>query len=129
MAAVPRVAAAAEVLAAHDLIRQVVVPPPVRDYAARLVLATHPGNAHTVDAVSRFIRYGASPRGAQAMILAGKARALARGRYNLSFDDLRHFALPTLRHRLILNFEGEAEGCSTDSIIGHVLERVPTASE
>jgi MoxR-like ATPase len=127
--AVPRVAAAADVLGGQELIRQVVVAPPVRDYAARLVLATHPGNGHAVDAVNRFIRYGASPRGAQAMILAGKARALASGRYNLSFDDLRHFAKPALRHRLILNFEGEAEGSSTDQIIDHVLAQVPTDSE
>ncbi len=125
--AVQKVAGAEDVLGARKLIRQVVVAPEVRDYAARLVLATHAGGEGAVDAVSRFIRYGASPRAAQAMILAGKARALVSGRYNLSFDDIRNYARPAMRHRLILNFEGEAEGCTTDEIIEQVIEQVPTA--
>jgi len=115
------------VLEGMALARQVVVAPHVRDYAARLVLATHPGGAFAVDLVNRFVRYGASPRGAQALILAGKVRALASGRYNVSFDDVRAFAAPALRHRLILNFEGEAEGVTTDQIIAQAVERTPVS--
>ena len=125
---VERVMGGEQILGAQALARQVVVAPHVRDYAARLVLATHPGGADAVDVANRFIRYGASPRGAQALVLAGKVRALASGRYNVSFDDVRHFAKPALRHRLILNFEGEAEGVTTDQILDHVVEQVPTSA-
>ncbi len=125
---VEKVVDGARVVDGQALAREVVVAPHVRDYAARLVLATHPGGEFAVDLVNRFIRYGASPRGAQALVLAGKVRALATGRYNVSFDDLRHFALPALRHRLILNFEGEAEGITTDQIIAQVIEKTPTAA-
>jgi len=123
---VPRVVGGERVVGGQDLARQVVLAPHVRDYAARLVLATHPGGEHAADIVERFLRYGASPRAAQALVLAGKVRALSSGRYNVSFDDIRHFAKPALRHRLILNFEGEAEGISTDEIIDQVVEGVPT---
>jgi len=116
------------VLAGQELARQVVVAPHVRDYAARLVLATHPGGEHAVESATRFVRYGASPRAAQALILAGKVRALTAGRYNVSFDDVRRYARPALRHRLILNFEGEAEGITTDQIIDQVAEQVATAA-
>jgi len=115
----------ANVLAAQQVARQVVVAPAVRDYAARLVLATHPGGDHAADAVNRFVRYGASPRAAQALVLAAKVRALASGRYNVSFEDIRAFAAPVLRHRLILNFEGEAEGIATDQVVGQVLDHLP----
>jgi len=125
---VPKVMGAEGVLRGQELVRQVVIAPPVRDYAARLVLATHPGGEHAIDEVSRFLRYGASPRGAQALILAAKVRALASGRYNASFEDIRTFAIPALRHRLILNFEGEAEGVTTDQIIDKILAQVPTAA-
>jgi MoxR-like ATPase len=114
--------------AGQELVRQVVAAPHVRDYASRIVLATHPGGDHGVEEASRFVRYGSSPRGAQALILAGKVRALASGRYNVSFEDVRHFAAPALRHRLILNFEGEAEGITTDAIIDRVVEQVPTTA-
>ena len=126
---VPQVMGAGEVVSAQELVRQVVIAPPVRDYAARLVLATHPAGgqgAPGVEEVHRFVRYGASPRGAQALILAGKVRALVSGRYNVSFEDIRTFAKPGLRHRLILNFEGEAEGITTDDIIEKVVAQVPT---
>jgi len=116
------------VLRGQALARQVVVAPHVSEYAARLVLATHPGGEHAVESAARFIRYGASPRAAQALILAGKVRALASGRYNVSFDDVHRFARPALRHRLILNFEGEAEGITTDQLIAQVLEAVPAAT-
>jgi len=116
------------VLDGQELARRVVAAPHVRDYAARLVLATHPGGRFAVESANRFVRYGASPRGAQALVLAGKVRALAAGRYNVGFEDIRHFAKPALRHRLILNFEGEAEGITTDQIIEQVVERTPTTA-
>ena len=118
------------ILALRAILDKVVVAPPVRDYCVRLVLATHPGGEHAVASAARFIRYGASPRGAQALILASKVRALASGRYNVSFDDIRTYARPALRHRLILNFEGEAEGVTPDQIIDQVVEAAvppPTA--
>ena len=126
--AIEKVMDASEVLSAQRLVRQVVVAPHVRDYAARLVLATHPGGEQAIDPVNRFIRYGASPRAAQALVLAGKVRALASGRYNVSFEDIRCYAKSALRHRLILNFEGEAEGVSTDQVIEKAIEEVPTAA-
>jgi len=126
--AVEKVVGGEAVLRGQSLARQVVVAPHVAEYAARLVLATHPSGEGAVADATRFIRYGASPRAAQALVLAGKVRALASGRYNVSFDDIRHFALPALRHRLILNFEGEAEGVTTDQLIGQVLEAVPAAT-
>jgi len=124
---VEKVLDGARVLDGQELARQVLAAPHVRDYAARLVLATHPGGEFAVEMANRFVRYGASPRGAQALVLAGKVRALASGRYNVAFEDIRHFAPPALRHRLILNFEGEAEGITPDRIIDQVVERVPTA--
>ena len=126
---VEKVLGGARVLDGQELARQVVVAPHVRDYAARLVLATHPGGPFAIEPVSRFVRYGASPRAAQALVLAAKVRALASGRYNVSFEDVGHFALPALRHRIILNFEGEAEGITTDQLIAQALEKVPTVPQ
>src|SRR2546426_104947 len=106
------------------LARQVPVATHVREYAARLVLSTHPESPGAVQAARRFVRYGASPRGMQALILAGKVRALSQGRLNVAIDDLRSLALPALRHRLILNFEGEAEGTDTDAVIRDAVQEV-----
>ena len=108
-------------------VTEVVAAPHVKDYAARLVLATHPGNAFATEVVSRYLRYGASPRGAQVLISCAKVRALLGERYNVAFEDVAATLLPALRHRLILNFEGEAEGISTDAILGDVLAHVPTS--
>ncbi len=110
-----------------DLVRQVVVAPHVKDYAVRLVMATHPGGEFAVERTNRYVRYGSSPRGAQALTLAGKIRALLDGRFNVSFQDLRASAHSVLRHRILLNFEGEAEGIKTDSIVDDVLEKTPAA--
>src|SRR5262249_27606470 len=89
------------------LIREVLVAQPVQDYAIRLVMATHPqGEFATADA-NRFLRFGASPRGAQAIVLAAKVRALLQGRYNVSFEDVRSVYLPAMRHRVLLNFEAQ----------------------
>ncbi|MBI3269117.1 MAG: MoxR family ATPase [Planctomycetes bacterium] len=108
------------------LVKEVVAAPHIKDYVARIVLATHPKGEHAPDSTNRFLRFGSSPRGAQCMILAAKVRALLDGRYNVSFEDVRQSAFPTLRHRLILNFEGEAEGVEADQVIAKILEHVPT---
>ena len=93
----------------------------VRDYASRLVLATHPDSGYAPNQVKQYARYGSSPRGAQALVLAGKIKALLSQRFNVSFDDIKKAAKPALRHRIILNFEGEAERISTDALIDEVL--------
>ena len=95
-------------------------------YAARLILATHPNGDSSGDGVSRFISYGASPRGMQAIIRAARVYCVLDGRTAVSLDDIRRGACPALRHRLILNFEGEAEQVSVDELIRGILERVPT---
>ena len=110
------------------LVREVPAASHVKDYAVRLVLATHPKTETAAPIANQFLRYGGSPRGAQALLLAGKVRALAEGRFNVSFEDIQTMAPAALRHRLILNFEAEAEGITTDQIIGQILETVsPTA--
>ena len=117
------VADGAQIVAMQDLARGVPIAGHVTAYAARLLKATHPGDG-APDAVRRYVRYGASPRGMQAMILAGKIMALLDNRYNVAFEDIRGAALPALRHRLILNFEAQAEGITTDSVIAGVLQVV-----
>ncbi|MBC7249229.1 MAG: MoxR family ATPase [Anaerolineae bacterium] len=112
------------IVAMQELARAVPIAPHVTAYAARLLKATHPQEDHAPQMVRRYVRYGASPRGMQAMILAGKIIALLDGRYNVAFDDLRAAALPALRHRLILNFEAQAEGITTDEVIQVVLAEV-----
>jgi MoxR-like ATPase len=112
--------------------RTVLVAPPVQDYAIRLVLATHPGGAHAAGPTNRLIRCGASPRGAQALVLAAKVRAMLAGRYNVSFEDIRLAYFPALRHRILLNFEAQAENVTTDAVLGEILdavkERAPEAA-
>jgi MoxR-like ATPase len=115
------------IVAMQTLARGVPIADHVTAYAARLLRATHPdGGAPggALDVVRAYVRYGASPRGMQAMILAGKILALLDGRYNVAYDDLREAALPALRHRLILSFEAQAEGMMTDRVIQEVLEQV-----
>ncbi len=115
-----------EILRYQTLIRAIPVSSPVRDYAVRLIYATHPGNGGGREgSYQTHIRYGASPRGAQSLILGGKVLALLDGRAHVSFDDIRSAAKPALRHRLILSFEGEAEGVTTDDIIGKIVETLP----
>ena len=109
----------------RNLVRQVVVAPHVKSYAARLALATHPGGEYAVDFTNKYVRYGSSPRGAQALILIAKVRALLAGRFNVSFDDLRQSATPCLRHRIIMNFEGEAEGIQSEKVIEEIIEGLP----
>jgi MoxR-like ATPase len=111
------------------LVRQVPVASHVKDYAVRLVLATHPKTDTAVAITNQYLRFGSSPRGAQSLILAGKVRALTEGRFNVSFEDIQAVAAPTLRHRLILNFEAEAEGITTDHIIRQILAEVPKMAD
>ena len=107
------------------LVREVPVASHVKDYAVRLVLATHPKTETAAPIASQYLRFGSSPRGGQALLLAGKVRALIQGRFNVSFDDIQEVASAALRHRLILNFEAEAEGITTDHVIAQVLQDVP----
>jgi MoxR-like ATPase len=108
-----------------DLARQVPVASHVADYVARLVIATHPDSESAPPTVRRFVRYGSSPRGGQAMVLGAKIRALIEGRYNVAFEDVEAVAAASLRHRLLLNFEGLAEGVLPDTLIAELLETVP----
>ncbi len=114
----------AEIRQWQELVREVLVAPPVRDYAIRLVLATHPQGEFAPVETNRYIRYGASPRGAQALILAGKVRALLEGRYNVSFEDIRRVYLPALRHRVLLNFEAQAENIPSDTVLTQIINEV-----
>ena len=115
------------ILEMRDLVRRVPLARQIQDYAVRVVLATHPENPEATPLSKQFMRYGASPRGLQAVILAAKIRALLEGRYAVSIDDIRHVAAPALRHRLILNFEGEAEGVKADTIIAEILKATKEA--
>jgi len=97
----------------------------VTEYAANLVKSTHPSSPNCPPEVAKYVRYGASPRAMQAVILAGKILALLDSRFNVSYEDLRKVALPAMRHRIILNFEAQAEGISTDEVIKKLLESLP----
>ena len=108
----------------QQLVREVLVAPPEQDYAIRLVLATHPGGEFAAGETNKYLRFGASPRGAQALILASKVRALMEGRYNISFEDVRRVYLPALRHRILLNFEAQAENIQPDAVLTQVLKEV-----
>ena len=107
------------------LVRQVPVASHVRDYAVRLVLATHPKTETAAPIANQYLRFGSSPRGAQSLLLGAKVRALTQGRFNASFEDIQAVVLPTLRHRLIPNFEAEAEGITTDMVLAQILRDVP----
>ncbi len=123
----PQASAAAngeQVRAMQALARGVPIANHVVAFAARLVKATHPEDADSPEQVRQYVRYGASPRGVQALILAGKILALLDGRYNVAFDDIRAAALPALRHRLVVNFEAQAEGINSDRLIGELIQQV-----
>jgi MoxR-like ATPase len=108
----------------QGLVREVLVAPPVQDYAIRLVMATHPqGEFATADA-NRYLRFGASPRGAQAVVLAAKVKALLASRFNVSFEDVRSVYMPAMRHRVLLNFEAQAENIPTDQVLAAILNEV-----
>jgi MoxR-like ATPase len=111
----------------QKLVREVIIAPHVEELAADLLLNTHPDTENAPASVKKYVRYGASPRGVQALVLTAKARALLAGRYNVSTSDVVAVCKPSLRHRIILNFEGEADGLNTDSILDDVLECVATS--
>ncbi len=119
----------ATILRLQQVARQVAVAPHVQDYAIRLVLATHAQGEFAGDLVNRFVRYGSSPRGVQALVLAAKVRALLDERFHISFADIQTSALPALRHRVLLNFEGQAEGLSHDDVVLEVLDKTPKTLE
>jgi len=121
-----KVLSAERLLELRELVRHVPVARPVQDFCVRVVEGTHPptngdGKPGTPPLTKKYVRYGASPRGAQAILLAGKIKALLDGRFAVSTDDIRAVAAPALRHRLILNFEGEAEGVDPDTIVASIL--------
>src|SRR5271155_651680 len=107
------------------LVRDVIIAPHVQDYAIRLALATHPQGPIAAGVTNQYIRWGSSPRGVQTLVLAAKVRSLLDGRYNVSFEDLRRVFLPGLRHRVLLNFEAQAEGVDPDEVLLKVLDSVP----
>jgi MoxR-like ATPase len=125
MPAARRVATAQTVRQMQAFAREVPVAEHVKMFAARLVRATHPKDEAAGSMAKRYVRYGASPRGAQALLLSGKVRALVEGRVNVSVEDLQTLALPSLRHRVILNFEAEAESVDPDELVRSTLAEIP----
>jgi MoxR-like ATPase len=121
-----KVASGALISEMQNLARSVPIASHVLAYVARLITATHPEDKDGPSVTRQYVRYGASPRGMQAMILAGKIMALLDGRFNVAFADLKLAALPALRHRIILNFEAQAEGIAPDDVIRQVVETVKT---
>ena len=120
-----KVMEAQEILRWQQLIRTVILAKHVQDYIVRLTLATHPGGEFGLPITQQYLRWGSSPRGAQTLALAAKARALLDGRFNVSFEDVRRVFLPAMRHRVILNFEAQAEGIDPDQVLLELLEKVP----
>jgi MoxR-like ATPase len=119
----------AEIVQWQQLVREVILAPHVQDYVARLTLATHPEGPFAVPITNQYLRWGSSPRGAQTLTLAAKVRALLSGRYNVSFEDVRRVYLPAMRHRVIPNFEAEAEGINPDKVLAEILQKVPEKAE
>ena len=114
------------ILEMKQLIKEVPIASHVKDYAIRLVLASHPNNAeYPIQTTEKYVRYGASPRGVQSLVMAGKATSLLAGRYNVSIEDIKAVVKPALRHRIILNLRGEAEGIDADDIIDDIIGGVP----
>jgi MoxR-like ATPase len=113
------------IIAAQHLIRGCIVAPHVKEYAARLVLATHPGGDFAPSVTGKYVRCGASPRAAQALLLGGKVKALTDARYHVGFKDIQEVAALSLRHRLILNFEAEADRVDADNLVKQILEATP----
>jgi MoxR-like ATPase len=122
------VATAAGIVAMQRLARAVPIAPHITAYAVSLLAATHPDNGRAPSLVRQYVRYGGSPRGAQALVTAGKILALLDGRFSVSADDVRAAALPALRHRVILNFEGEAEGITSEAVVRTILDEVTPAA-
>ena len=114
-----------EILEWQQVVRQVIVADHISDYIVRLNLATHPDGEYATPVTNQYLRWGASPRGAQTVVLAAKVRALLEGRFNVSFEDVRRVYLPAMRHRVVPNFEAQAEGIASDQILLEILDQVP----
>ena len=112
-----------QIMEMRRVVRTVPIAPHVQDFVVKLVLATHPDDPRNALA-KKYIRYGSSPRGAQTMILGGKIRALLDGRFNVSLEDVRALVLPALRHRIILNFEAQADGRTTDELLEEIAGEI-----
>jgi MoxR-like ATPase len=125
---VENVASGESILHMGQLAREVPISSGVSDYVVRLVMASHPDNPRSTTTVRRYVRYGVSPRGAQAIVLGSKIRALTQGRLNVAYDDIRAIALPALRHRIILNFEAESNDVSSDDVLRGLLAEVPESA-
>jgi MoxR-like ATPase len=123
---VGKAASGADVIAMQQLAREVPIATHVMAYAIRILRSTHPDTGGAPELVRKYVRYGGSPRGAQAIVLGAKIHALLEGRFNVAFSDVQAVAAPALRHRVILNFEGEAEGISTDSVVRAIIAETPT---
>ncbi len=108
----------------QGIVKKIFVAPQVQDYAVRLILATHPQGPFACSVTNRFLRFGSSPRGAQAVVLAAKIRAMLEGRFNVSFEDVRKVYLPAMRHRVLLNFEAQAENIAPDAVLTEILGEV-----
>jgi MoxR-like ATPase len=119
----------AEIIRWQALVRDVILAKHVQDYIVRLVLATHPEGPLAQSITNQYVRWGSSPRGAQTLALAAKVRALLDGRYNVSFEDIRRVFLPSLRHRVLLNFEAQAEGIECDQVLLEILQKVPEKAD
>jgi MoxR-like ATPase len=119
----------AEIRRWQQLVREVILAKHVQDYIVRLVLATHPEGQLAQPVTNQYVRWGSSPRGAQTIALASKVRALLDGRFNVSFEDVRRVFVPSLRHRVILNFEAQAEGINVDQVLLDILEKVSEKSQ
>jgi MoxR-like ATPase len=119
----------AEIVRLRHVVRAVPVPAHAKRYAIHLVMATQPGSAYAPEKVNTCVALGSSPRGAQALLLAAKVRALVRGRYAVSAADIKDVALPVLRHRLVINFHGQSEGVTDEAIVREVVAKVPTPNE
>jgi MoxR-like ATPase len=119
-----KVAAASDVMEMRALVREVPAARHVLEYASALVMATHPEHAESPEVTKRYIRYGASPRGAQAVTLAAKVRALVEGRHHVGFEDVRAAATSALRHRIIFTFEGQAENLDADDVLAEIVRHV-----
>ena len=114
-----------EIIEMQELVRKVILADHLRDYIVRLNLATHPEGPYATPITNQYLRWGASPRGAQTVALASKVRALLEGRFNVSFEDIRRVYLPAMRHRVVPNFEAQAEGVTSDQVLLEILDQVP----
>ncbi len=118
------VSGSGEILSMRGIAREIPVARPVLEFALKLVLATHPENADAPQITKKYIRFGSSPRGAQAVINAARIRAILDGRYNVAYEDIKYVAFPALRHRIFLNFEGLSEGITPDSVIREIIKQL-----